>query len=898
MKYTKFILSISLFLLSLTVAAAPAYRGAMTVEDTDGRSRIVYGHGDEDFHYLTDEAGVAYRLVTIDGRSRLSRVQLDDYAALNRQKARRRGLPSRRVAAATEMVEGKSAVCSTPPRVLVVLAEFSDLKFEDSNTRSLYNDYFNSANYNYKGATGSVSRYFADQSYGQYRPEFEVVGPVALSNGFAYYGDNDEYGDDVRADLMVYEACSLADGKSDIDFSRFDADGDGYVDAVIVVYAGRGESDSPVTNAVWPQTGSLEMSEQVDELVLGGKTIDIFCCVPELNSKKSIAGIGTVCHEFSHVLGLPNLSTTNGDDYKTFGKWDVMDYGSFNNEGRTPAGYSAYERFFMGWVEPILLNEPLNGVLRELSASGDCAIVTQSGQHNLNGLSPDPREFFILENRQQTGWDEYLPGHGLMLTKVNFVRSKWEDDIVNNLQYNQCVDLIEADGKTPRYKADNVNNGYFGKAGDLFPAGATSKTFFSNHWQMDNVSEANGVVYFDFQGGVERCTVSFFVGSNGTCSVTELTESKKRAGVKLPAVTAKSGYTFLGWATRKNSSTADAGQAGDTFYPMSDCTLFALYRNDKRLDINYDLKGVEWNSGATAYAEKNKAFEITFTAKAGYLVPAPATCQVRVMLGSQLMPNYSFENDMVVVRFAAQEATDNVTIVIRNTREQKADGCEPYSHTFSQRLGVGEKQDIGGYDWDVAMTNDNTLDFSSSKGAIFGSGTYPVERLSLITDETMGCAVSEVRVTASTASNGDAALNVYLAGDPMDQTQYLDETMQTYSFVAAEPKSGRVEVLLTNTKKAIYIKSIAINFTYLDDVESAVTDLRGNVARVYGSASVLVAEGLRAGDVLSVYDLQGHCLTSVSAHAEMEILPLSAGVYVVMVENQSGKPIINKAVVY
>ena len=162
----------------------------------------------------------------------------------------------------------------------------------------------------------------------------------------------------------------------------------------------------------------------------------------------------------------------------------------------------------------------------------------------------------------------------------------------------------------------------------------------------------------------------------------------------------------------------------------------------------------------------------------------------------------------------------------------------------------------------------------------------------------MGCAVSEVLVTASTASNGDAALNVYLAGDPMDQTQYLDETMQTYSFVAAEPKSGRVEVLLTNTKKAIYIKSIAINFTYLDDVESAVTDLRGNVVRVYGSASVLVAEGLRAGDVLSVYDLQGHCLTSVSAHAEMEILPLSAGVYVVRVENQSGRPIISKAVVY
>ena len=414
--------------------------------------------------------------------------------------------------------------------------------------------------------------------------------------------------------------------------------------------------------------------------------------------------------------------------------------------------------------------------------------------------------------------------------------------------------------------------------------------FFSNRWHFDNVSESNGLVYLDFQGGVDRSTVTFFAGSNGKCSVTELTESKKRAGVTLPNVTANFDYTFLGWATRKNSSEADAGQAGQVFYPMSDCTLFALYRNDKQVFINYDLKGVEWNSGATAYSDKNKAFEITFVAKQGYLTPAPATCQVRVLRGSQLMSNYSFEDDMVVVRFAAEEVTDNVTVIIKNTREQKENGCEAYSYTFSRRVGVGEYQDFGGYDWTVAIVNDYTLDYDKSKkAAVFGSGSYPAERVSLKTEETMGCAVSEVKVTASTASDGDAVLNVYLAGDPMDESAYLDQTMQTYSFSAAEPKSGAVEVVFQNTKKAIYLRSIAINFTYLDDVEAAVETVAGSDMRIYGAEGAIVGVGLSSDAILTVYDIQGRQVRSIRSDSNMAILPVEQGLYIVVVSDNGSR---------
>ena len=159
-----------------------------------------------------------------------------------------------------------------------------------------------------------------------------------------------------------------------------------------------------------------------------------------------------------------------------------------------------------------------------------------------------------------------LPGYGLLLTEINFVKSRWDGDEVNvqiKGKASHLVDLIEADGNAPTYKADNPNNGYFGKAGDAFPAGATSKSLFSNSWQFDDLKEASGVVTFAFQGGVSSgCTVTFYAGSNGTATKSEEKESKPFAGVTLPSVTPKSGYTFLGWASRKTSMTPDAGQAG------------------------------------------------------------------------------------------------------------------------------------------------------------------------------------------------------------------------------------------------------------------------------------------------------------------------------------------------
>jgi M6 family metalloprotease-like protein len=694
-----------------------------------------------------------------------------------------------------------------PNRVPVILANYTDVTFNNTD---------------YSAYISSLQQYWTDNSFGQYTPSFEVVGTVMLAHNQRYYGENDYYGDDLRADEMVQEACNLAENLAD--FTQYDQDGDGKVDAVVVIYAGQGEVYG-VSNpdAVWAYTANLEESDEIDSyVVLDGKTVTYFSAVPELQTTTKRDGIGTLIHEFAHILGLPNFCTTDGGMQKTLGNWDVMDHGCYNNESRTPASLSAYERFYLGWVEPILLNEPMNVRLRDFNTTGDCAIITASGQSNLSGISPDPREFYILENRQQSGWDQYLPGHGLMLTKIDFVKNKWESDEVNNVERHPCVDLIEADGSAPKYKADNLNNGYFGKQGDLFPAGATSKNMFSNKMYFENVTEQNGIIRFDFNGGVNRCEVNFYAGANGTCATASLKETGKGAGVVLPNVTAKTNYTFLGWATRKSSMTPDAGKAGDRFYPMSDCTLYALYRNETRVDVLYSLKGVEWNSGATYYANRNQAFDISFKAKQGYLTPAGGTCQVRVVCGNKPMSNYAFEGDSLIVRFAAADVTDNIYITVINVREQKEDGCDAYSHIFTSTCYAGTLQDFSGYDWNVTIANAETVAYDKNKGATFGSGTYPSGLVRLYTEETFGCAVSEIRVKA--AANGDGVLSVYVAGNQIGDAEYLESTLTEYTFQVEEPVSGAVEIRLENTQKAMYLKSIEMDFIKWEEPEVIPTE--------------------------------------------------------------------------
>lgn len=483
----------------LSISAMPARRDGRQVRQANGQEITIYQHGDEHFHWLTNENGEWIQRMS-DGNYQVIPSLTEEQIAARRDASPKRKTQLRRMTT-------KAYPTNIAKEGLIILVNFKDVTFTTpvaeldsmfmglNYSRSYKYDYY----YNKKRYTGTISskgsarQYFQDVSFGQYIPKFKVVGPVTVSQNVSYYGENS--GDsDKRAEAMIKEACELA-AKQGVDFSAYDNNNDGEVDFVYVLYAGEGEADGGAEETIWPHSWGLVDAGVT--LKLNGKTINTYACSNELSaSSGEHDGIATFCHEFSHVLGLPDIYETSGyGDWKTCGEWDIMDYGPYNNEGNTPPSYSGYERFFMGWAVPRVLKDTEFVTLHELNTSNEVLLISSTGQHNLVGNDPNPTKFWILENRQKKGWDEFVPGHGLLMTKINYSYNKWHDNMVNNTKSSLGVDIIEADGQAPDYDENNADNGWFGKASDTFPAGATSYDGIVGY-PILNIKETNGVITF------------------------------------------------------------------------------------------------------------------------------------------------------------------------------------------------------------------------------------------------------------------------------------------------------------------------------------------------------------------------------------------------------------------
>lgn len=389
------------------------------------------------------------------------------------------------------------------PRILVIMANFPDAQLISS--KADVDSMFNAQNWTKDGATGSIRQYFHDQSMGQYNPQFDIVGPVMLDSSYTFYGQGE--GGSRYTGYMVTEACMKVD--NEVDFTLYDSDNDGKVDLVYVFYAGFGENDPPlleptlvksVENLIWPAYWNVNSAGYgTNKCVFDGKRIYAFEYSNELDGFYStsdnllIAGIGVACHEYGHALGLPDMYNYSHDE-KTLGAWDIMDYGPYNNDMHTPPSFSAYERFFMGWLTPELITEADTYELRNIAVSNKAYLVSESDTHNMNGVNPDPNQFYLLENRQRTGWDIAIPGDGLLLTYINDPAKRWNS--INRYPADYAIDIIEADGWTPNKDKDE---GY-GKPGDVFPKGATQYLGITDH-AITNITMTDGVVRFVYRGG-------------------------------------------------------------------------------------------------------------------------------------------------------------------------------------------------------------------------------------------------------------------------------------------------------------------------------------------------------------------------------------------------------------
>ena len=395
------------------------------------------------------------------------------------------------------------------PRGLLILVNFSDITFNERNNQLAFDSLANGENYTYNGATGSCKSYFEVQSNGQYSPEFDVIGPVTLPQTSAYYATNDTVGNDKYVVDFVVDACKAADEQG-VDFSQYDNDNNGVVDFIYIIYAGYAESEGAPSTTMWPHNWDLISAlyfgySNMDEYYANsasdfklpsfdGKLVNAYACSNELRkSTDTRAGIGTICHEFSHVLGLPDYYLTTQSPVVaqryTPGAWSLMGYGNYLNGGNTPPNFSVYDKYYLGWLEPKALSTSQS---LEIPADGETTYMISCDEKHVEAGAYRTDTVYYLENRQKEGWDAYLPGHGLLVWRVIYDESDWFQNCPND--YIARYLLVSAVKASSPYTTTDP------KPEVPFPGSKniTQYVTFSNLNSLENIQEINGLITCDF----------------------------------------------------------------------------------------------------------------------------------------------------------------------------------------------------------------------------------------------------------------------------------------------------------------------------------------------------------------------------------------------------------------
>ena len=667
----KFLLFVVAAFVMVSAFAAPAYRKPFTVKQSDGTELTVMLTGDEALHYYVTADGkplvkevngdYCYAKFSNGGfvstkclahnsavRSAAEREVLSsiDFSAMKADIAKASGVRSVAYKAAAQKA-GSQIVPEGDVNIAVLLVQFKDTRF--TYTKEDFNNILNTKDYVYENkianSIGSARDYFIAQSDDKFRPNFIVTDIVTLDNNMSYYGGNDSSGDDKKPTYMVKEGIQKADAAG-FDFAVCDNNKDGEVEFIYCIYAGYSESYGADENTVWPH--QWQLSAQSGTIKVDGVTCDTYACSGELvynesyESKigKTMAGIGLICHEFSHCLGLHDIYDTTYDsgnwgmDY-----WDVMDQGNYAAEGYVPVGYSAYQRDMCGWRELVEINTKGAYSMQPLTQGGVGYKVVNDANKN---------EYYILENRKQEEWDTYLFGSGMLVIHVDYLKSAWDNNTINTTKNHPRYTLIPADNKLDVYGEVTSEQFVASLKGDVWP-GTTGNTELTNtsipaakvytggymNKPITNIKYQNDIISFNFMAGT-------FAGVPTVLSATDVTNNSFVAN--WGAVEDATEYTV---ELYKQSGAANG--AGDKEVLLSEdfmnCTVSNKKLTNEFLD-NY-MSSTGWE-GENVYSESG-VLRIGSAKDGGYLLTPwlEATGNVVTTLDASLY-NSSKDNGVVV----------------------------------------------------------------------------------------------------------------------------------------------------------------------------------------------------------------------------------------------------------
>ena len=464
-----------LFAFGMAANAVPAKKLQKVITLANGTQVSVELRGDEYLSWWEGTDGTAYRTTATDenvfeafdleaqkpaAAARRARTEQGRVARLARVKNSLKGADDKMRGLGGDHITYKGV-----KKGLVVLVDFKNKKFADGHDLEYYKNVINGKDFTdeAEGYVGSVRDYFLAQSNGQFELDFDVVGPVTMSKNYGYYGNDGAYQKDEKVYEMIKEASDAI--QDQVNLKDYDWDGDGEADQVFFLYAGLGQASGGSYSTIWPHESQL-LYWPCGVLSYPTGKINTYACANELqpetqgSSRYISAGIGTICHEFSHCLGFADMYDTSGGGAYGMAVFDVMDQGSYNGNGFVPCNYTAFERIYAGWVEAIELDAP--------ATVEDMKSVSDYGRPFIMYNYKNTNEYFLLENRQNTGWDKGLYGsNGLLIVHVNYVPSRWINNTVNVITGTgnnriQCCTVVNADGS--RDMSD-----FYSLQGDLYP---------------------------------------------------------------------------------------------------------------------------------------------------------------------------------------------------------------------------------------------------------------------------------------------------------------------------------------------------------------------------------------------------------------------------------------------
>ena len=472
-------ISLALFAIVTITWAVKVQPGYVRITQKDGTTLTVSGHGDENMHYyltkdkvLLCQRGTDFYIAKTDSDGTLSSTGILAHEADNRSEAEtaavnaqdkdafysnmdhKVALTRAKSSSVTEAITTSSTLFphTGSPTALVILADFTDTVFKEKNPKYVFDRYLNADSFDSSDGTlakntGSVRKYFKDISGGLFTPNFDVYGPVHLAHPLTYYGgsesDDDGSGENMYA--LIKDACTAMDDS--LDFSKYDQNGDGYVDLLYIIYAGYSQSITGVSNtAIWPKSGTNNTGPYDGVRTYRYGVNNELNSTPAANKTQTlINGIGLFCHEFSHCMGLPDFYPTSSSAQDACNPaleyWDLMDSGEYTNNGYTPNEYSAWEKEAMGWVKIDTLKTATDVTLKPLSEGGTAYRI-------MNDSDATGHEYYIVENVQKTGWNAAIKGHGMLIYHVDYNANAFSLDwnSVNNTIGHSRMTIFPADG--------------------------------------------------------------------------------------------------------------------------------------------------------------------------------------------------------------------------------------------------------------------------------------------------------------------------------------------------------------------------------------------------------------------------------------------------------------------